>query len=130
LTPKLVKPEELKDYWDYIKSGLGQLLIKDPDQDWIPEDVYYHIKSGKSYCMVGITDGFIDGFFVGYVMQDKTFFAWVAYCQRNLDQGIEILSSFAKQIGCKRIKFGTGRAGWDRLARKHGYKPSIWVKEI
>jgi hypothetical protein len=130
LIPKHLKTEELKEYWPHIKMGLGELLIKDPEQNWIPEDVYYQIKSGQSHCVLGLTDGVIDGFFVGQVLKDGSFFAWVGYCQRDVDSGLKILDSFAKQLNCKKIKFATGRSGWARLAKRHGYKPTIWVKEL
>ena len=130
MIPKVLQAEELDQYWPFIRSGLEDILSKDPDQDWVTDGVYRALKIGRSSCVLGIKDENPVGFFVGYVMTDMSFFAWVGWCKEDTDDGVAILDWYAKSLNCKKIKFATERNGWNVVARKYGYKPTVWVKEL
>lgn len=130
MTPRVIQPEDIKKYWPDIKSGLEKILLKDPVQDWIPEDIYSAIQAKRVICVIGFGEQRVDGFFVGYPMKDGTFFTWVGYVSGDLEEGINHMVSYAKSLNCTQVKFGTGRKGWDRVARKLGFQPSIWTLKI
>lgn len=130
MTPRVLQPTELKNYWPELRYGLEEVLCKTPSAAWIPEDVYSAVQAKKAICVMGMKDEEIEGFFVGYPQTDGTFFVWAVWSAGNLGEGVKHLIDFVKQTKCVRIKFQTDRKGWNRVAQKYGFQPDVWRLEI
>jgi hypothetical protein len=129
VTPKVLQPEELKNYWRDIKPGLEKVLLNTPTASWIPEDVYSAIQNRKAICVLGIEEEEVVGFFVGYP-QANSFFAWAVWSQGDLSEGINHLLWYAKEVGCRKVIFQSDRKGWARVLRKYNAYPHTWVMEV
>lgn len=105
-------------------------MRKTPSATWQVEDVYAAILYKKSVCVIGEENGEIQGFFVGYLQEDKKFFVWAVWAIGGLTEGVKHLKEFCKQANCKGITFQTDRKGWDKVAKKFGFRPSIWTMEL
>lgn len=130
MEPRTLQPAQLLNYWPDIKYGLEEVLRKTPTATWIPEDIYAAIKYGHAVCVLGMNNEDIEGFFVGVPKTDKTFFVWAVWLDGNLQEGVKHLIDFTKKANCTRIAFDTDRKGWERVARKYGFRPKTWIMEI
>ena len=129
MTPKVLKTEELKNYWRDIKPGLEKVLLKTPTADWIPEDVYSAIQNRKAVCVLGLENEEVVGFFIGHKMPNNNFFAWAVWLENDLDEGIARLKNFAKSIGCVNVLFQSDRKGWERVMKNQNARPYTWIME-
>jgi hypothetical protein len=132
MTPNYVPPELVPDVWPLFVDGLQAVQATDSTVEWtLPSvrDALVHEKAFAVICTAGDTQA---GFFIGYPQPDKAFFIWIAHLERGHDlaEGIGHVKDFAKKLGCNRLIFGTNRRGWDRVARKHGFRPSYWEQSI
>jgi hypothetical protein len=114
----LVHPAALRSIWDKVKEGLVQM----PPEDWIPEDVYWHIKAGQAALYVATEGDAFGGFLV--LQRRETEFTglsilhvWLAYNAGDRDvfqAGEATIRQVAAQMGAGRITFGSPRLGWSR----------------
>lgn len=111
-------PAALRSIWDKVKEGLAQM----PPEDWIPEDVYWHIKTGQAALYVA-TDGAEFGGFLVLQRRETEFtglpilHVWLAYNAGGADvfeAGEATIRQAATQMGAHRITFGSPRRGWSR----------------
>lgn len=129
MIPRVLQPEQLKNYWPEIKYGLEEVLRKTPSANWIVEDVYAAILYKRAVCVVGMVNEDLQGFFVARP-QDNGLFVWAVYSEGSLDEGVMHLINYAKAINCKHISFQTDRKGWNKVAKKYGFQPNVWRMEI
>lgn len=129
MTPRVLQPTELKNYWPEIKYGLEEVLKKTPTATWIPEDVYAELLYKRSVCVLGMHNEDLQGFFVAKP-HDNGLFVWAVYSEGSLDEGVKHLVDYAKAVECKNITFTTDRKGWTKVAKKYGFHPAAWRMEI
>jgi hypothetical protein len=127
---EFIPPDNVRQTWPYVRQGLETVLQKSPEQ-WIPEDVYASLMAGKSVLWLLKRDEYCVGFLVGYAKEDE-FHIWCAYGMAGgeLDKWFAILTDIARKGGAKRITFDSWRPGWNRVAKKLGFKPRSWAMEI
>ena len=132
MTPFQIAPDIVDNVWDLIEPGLRSVKQTDSNVEWTIDSVHDALKAGNATAVFGMKDGLPVGFFAGYPQPDKAFFVWIAYLRAGYDlgEGIQMLEDFAKCIGCTRLIFGTNRRGWERVARRYGFRPSYWEKDI
>ena len=113
-----VTGDTLHPAWPYVRRGLEKILERCPDS-WIPEDVYFAIRSGKASLFI-----FPGGFYVAEVLTDpnngsKKLNVWTLYTEPNQEENvrnaiIQSLDTLAAQAGCKATRFVSPRSGWGR----------------
>jgi len=132
MTPYIVKQNEVASLWPIFLPGLHAVIQTDPNVGWTPLGVLDALLKQNAYAVVLTADQTQAGFFMGYPQADGAFFIWIAHLERGYDlgEGIQHVKDFAKKLGCNRIIFGTNRRGWDRVARKHGFRPTYWEQNI
>lgn len=132
MKPYLVSPEEIDRFWSFLAHGLETVKLTDETVEWTLESVNNTAKKGAAYTVLGVKDDVAVGFFMGYPQPDGAFFVWIAHLHLGYDlgEGIDMLASFAKDLGCTRLIFGTNRRGWERIARKYGFRPTYWEKAL
>jgi len=130
MTPSFIHPNNLREWWGFVRPGLIEILNKSPEP-WIPEDVYTDCFTQKSMLWVAQVDARPVGF---AVLQPKgeTLHVWCVYFVEHghMDAGLQHLKDIAKQGGAKTLTFDSWRPGWDRQARKLGFKPRRWFMEV
>jgi len=56
---------------------------------------------------------------------------WCAWTNAKLlDIGMELFLNTVKSSNTKYVTFDSWRKGWDRVAKKYGFRPRTWVKEL
>jgi hypothetical protein len=132
MAPYLVPPEEIDRFWSFLEHGLQAVKETDDTVEWTLESISKTVRSGRACTVLGLKDDVAVGFFVGYPQPDGAFFVWIAHLHTGYDlgEGIDMLAGFAKDLGCTRLVFGTNRRGWERVARKYGFRPTYWEKAI
>jgi len=114
----LIHPDGLRAVWPTVRAGLETM----PKDDWIPEDVFHAVKSGAAALYYGTGDKGYCGFFVlqrllGEFSRDPILHCWLAYNHGDAsvyEAAEEFMRSHAKQIGAKRLTFGSPRPGWGK----------------
>jgi hypothetical protein len=125
---KIVEPHELRQSWGFVRKGLEHILRKSPEW-WIPEDVYAALSGNKANLWLWSEDDKVVGFIVGY-MHGDTFIIWCAYGRlTDIQQAFGDIEAMVKGQ-CSRITFESWRPGWSRVAKKLGFNPRGWVKEL
>jgi hypothetical protein len=125
---RLVEPHNVRQTWWFVRQGLEHILRKSPEW-WIPEDVYTALVENKANLWLWIENDRTVGFVVGYV-NGESFHIWCAYgILTDVGESFRQLEDMVKGQ-CKRITFESWRSGWDRVARKLGFNPRGWVKEL
>jgi hypothetical protein len=132
MAPYLVPTEEIDRFWSFLEHGLQAVKETDDTVEWTLESISKTVRSDRTYTVLGLKDDVAVGFFVGYPQPDGAFFVWIAHLHTGYDlgEGIDMLAGFAKNLGCTRLIFGTNRRGWERVARKYGFRPTYWEKAI
>ena len=126
---EFIPPEQLKTCWGYVRLQLLNILTKSPE-DWIPEDVYYELVSGKALLFLAHGEGQRVG---GAVVRPQrgALLAWAVWGDAgNRVDAMRELRTVAKNLNCKEILFETKRRGWDRVAPKLGFRPRSWIAEV
>ena len=125
---RLVEPTELRNTWRFVRPGLEHILRKSPEW-WIPEDVYTALSENKANLWLWMEANQAKGFVVGYLHGD-TFIIWCAYGKpSDIEKAFQEIEEMVRDK-CKRITFESWRQGWDKVARKLGFSPRGWVKEL
>lgn len=132
MVPFALAPESVDKVWPVLEPGLRSVKETDSNVEWTYDSVRDALKSGRSRAVVVFDNGEPVGFFMGYPQVDGAFFIWAGYLENGFDlgEGFKHVEDFARTLGCNRLIFGTNRRGWERVARKHGFRPSYWEKEI
>jgi hypothetical protein len=125
-----LKPQELRNSWEYIKKGLSTILKKSPEQ-WIPEDIYADCVNGHSHVVLFSEKDKALGFCV-LQKRNTDLHIWCAYSEVSgyLQQAFEKIKTIAKESQLDKITFETWRNGWERKAKHLGFKPRTYYMEI
>ena len=125
-----IEPKDLRNWWNFVKPGLEDILRKSPES-WIPEDVYADCINGRVMLWVFSENNYPVGFVVLAVRGDALH-CWCGWANSvgHFKSAVECVSEIAKAGGSKFVTFESWRSGWERLAPKFGFKPRTWVKEI
>lgn len=129
ITLEWVKPSQIRDTWPAIKEGLKK--IEKSTDAWIVEDIYMAIKMGTCNLHVASIDGEYKGFLI--VQQQENYgviglHIWAAYSNgmdfNILDNSMEQVKEWAKNVEAKKITFSSTRKGWTKQALKLGFQAS------
>jgi|688.fasta_scaffold02677_28 hypothetical protein len=123
-----IQPHELRMYWTFVRKGLQTILSKSPE-DWIPEDVYVDCFNSKALLWAFKQDNRLVGFSV-LQPQGDNLHIWCAYFEHNLEPCWQAIQEIAVVGGARTITFDSHRKGWDQVARKLGFSPRKWIKEL
>lgn len=122
---RYIEPNDLRHIWHLIRPGL--LEVKEASNEaWIPEDVYSDCFAGRA--MLWVTDEF-DGFAV-LQPQGETLHVWCGWGAWMMEDGFNFLFEIARKGGASKMSFDSNRPGWQKLAKKFGFKPRKWVAEV
>ena len=126
----LVNPQELRNWWAFVRPGLDEILRKSPES-WIPEDVYADCMNGRTMLWVFSENEVAVGFAVLEPKGDALH-CWCGWANSvgHFESAVKCVSEIAKAGGSKYVTFESWRSGWNRIAPKYGFKPKSWVKEI
>lgn len=124
MTPYLVKDHQIDVVWPYI-SHLESFASD-------PNNVLRELLEGNARLTILFDDKEIAGFYIGYRQPDNGYFVWVGHLNKGYDlaEGFDHIKNTARNMGCSHIIFGSERRGWERVARKHGFRPSYWEQVI
>lgn len=125
---RIVEPQDIRNHWWFVRQGLEHILRKSPEW-WIPEDVYSALVENRANLWLWIENDHAVGFVVGYI-SGENFHIWCAYgVLTSVSNSFRELENMVKDK-CTRITFESWRPGWDKVARKLGFSPRGWVKEL
>lgn len=127
---RYIQPQELRDWWHWIRPGLDKIKTKSTEP-WIPEDVYADCYSQKSMLWVLSRDNKPIGFVVLQPVSD-TLHVWCAFAYEDdcLLDGWEQIQEIAAQGNATKVSFDSNRRGWEKAARQMGFRPRKWVKDL
>ena len=115
----------IREVWDVVVVGLRE-VVKIIKADWIPEDIYHEVLSGKSFIFMHSSDN--ESFVVlskrkNPYLDSSVLIVDVAYNKTGdaIDQYQPLLEELAKEVGAGYIEFSSPRSGFKRVADKHGY---------
>jgi hypothetical protein len=124
-----VTPPMLHKDWVYIQPELVRLANKTQQEEWIPEDIYADIRSGRSFCY---TVSFADepmGFFILQPQGPRLLLHIVCmlrsapreFRRRVMNEGICYIRQLAIQGGYKTVTAFSRRIGALRYFEKFGF---------
>lgn len=123
-----IPKDQLRSHWDYIRHGLDIVRSKG-HTEYIPEDVYCDCYEQRSMLFMGIIDNKPVGFVVLQPIGNRLH-VWAAWSLLNdealFTQAFQEIQQIAKQGGKTKVTFNSERRGWERKARKMGFKPQTW----
>ena len=125
-----IQPQELKGWWQFVRPGLETILKKSPE-DWIVEDVYAQCFCKNALLWVFVEENKPLGFAV-LVVRPESVHVWCLWAavRDRMREGSEIFWQTLREGNIKKVTFESHRKGWDKIARKYGFSPRTWVKEL
>ena len=135
VTFQWIEPTKLRDVWPIVRKGLEETISKAPG-GWIPEDIYSEVLTGQAVLHLGIVEDHCRGFIVSKTLEGirgKTLLIWVLYSDWNgrniLQDNMDEVSAWARNIGANRIQFQSPRRGWERVAESLGFHQTQVIYE-
>lgn len=132
---EFVAPEGLRAVWGLVRSGLEIVQLR-TSADWLPEDVYTHLKGGTAQLFVAKRWNRPVGFVVLTITLNpfsgnRTALIWICYTAEEgvVDELLPTVEKLCKEAGAVRISFQSPRRGWQRRLAKHGFKLREFVFE-
>ena len=130
-----VGPGDTKGAWPFVRKGLEIVKAK-TNAEWIPEDVYVHIRSGSASLFVATRWKRPVGFVivtmtVNPFTGDKTAILWVCYTNERgvVDELLPQVEAMAWDAGCAVVSFQSPRRAWKRRLAGQGYELREYVFE-
>lgn len=121
----------LHPVWPWVRAGLERVLLKS-SEDWIPEDVYHHLKAGRASLHIAKEGEQNLGFLIVELVPSifnpdkKRLNVWICYADPTLgehyaDALIHAPETIAKLDDIAKF-FGVtwrlhGRKGWERVLK-------------
>lgn len=127
-----VAPADLGQVWATIRPGL-EITAKKAPGGWLPEDVYMQIKTGDAVLHTAIVDSYYKGFLVSKTMdtlEGRKLLLWICHIEDDLlDDNLEQVKEWAKNIGAVKIQYISPRIGWKKRGPKLGFGPTMTIYE-
>lgn len=117
-------PEQLNNYWPWIRYGLAKVLERNKDT-WLPEEIYHGIKVGSCHVLVAQCGKGLVGFMV-VELHGNTVHLWACYNiggTNVLYKLYPVAVEMFKSVGANRITMSSSRPGWAKLAKRFGLTP-------
>jgi hypothetical protein len=124
MTPYLIQKHKIDTVWPHIRH-LEQFACD-------PQNILRELKEGNATLIILMDDKALAGFYIGYRQPDEGYFVWVGHLNKGYDlkEGFDHIRNTARDMGCTHVIFGSERKGWERVARKHGFRPSYWEQKV
>ena len=124
-----IHPQELHAWWPRVRDDLDACRVQSTDDVWM-EDVYSAIQGNRAWLYVAEDER---NPYLGCLVlevcaepfsQKRHLHVWMANGGRNdiLVEGAPLVEDIARQAGLGEIRFRANRLGFERLAKKAGYK--------
>lgn len=116
---KALTPAGVRAKWDWIRSGLAAVINR-AGSDFVPEDVYHEVMSGRSTVMVQEDER---GDELGFVVVNRVqyphkavLFVWAMFGQfeQAEEKTLAELDDLARSINANEIECRSRRRGWAR----------------
>lgn len=113
---------DIRKEWDWVKIGVGEILLQHPTLTYRPEDIYASCIVGESHLITVEKSKFVvlkistDEFSL-----DKTLFMWLCWVApeirsgENMKEYMEYFMALARKEGCKYLETGTTTKALGRL---------------
>ena len=123
-----IQPNDIKQYWSQIKPSLNDMANQ--SGEWIVEDAYVDLVTGKAQLYLAIQDSYFKGYFITQNLCN-ILHIWAVYGENTnlFEEGMEAIKQLAIKQNLHKITFSSVRRGWDKIAPKLGFKPKTWVYE-
>jgi hypothetical protein len=117
---------DIRDVWDIIVDGLREVAQK-TDAEWRPEDIYHSVLSGKSFLFMDSSDPqsfVVLSEYAHPYLSSRVLVVDIAYNKTGdaIDRYQAEMEEIAKEAGAKYLEFSSPRAGFKRVADRHGYE--------
>ncbi len=126
---KEIPAGDIRGLWKNLRPSLEEISI--PAGDWIPEDIYCELVSGKAVLYMGYDKDLFQGYLITKVL-GNSLYVWVAYGVSNgvFVKTMPAVVELCQEMRIKKVFFGSVRRGWEKLAPKLGFKPKVWEMAI
>jgi hypothetical protein len=118
----------IRDYWDWAKTGLEEILAENAQLTFIPEDVFASCVSGQAHFWVAPEGFVITSREVDEFTNDQTFLFWLAWAEERGQSCVIKYYSFFEQVardaGYKKIEVRTAVNALEPYLLTEG-----WTKE-
>lgn len=127
-----IPAELLHDAWPKVRTGLERVALKGKE-NWLPEDVYTHLRTKQASLHYGFEGERRIGFFIVEPIKEtfthETLLnVWCLFAcaedggnfaevLRFRDEAVAEIDRLAKSMGIKRIRL-SGRKGWARVLKE------------
>lgn len=126
--------------WKYYVPGV-EAILNNSGNDTNLEKIYNDVMSGKLLLWVGFVNGAYAGFVTTsfHIVPMKGKFLWIVHTYKKIKvsstfllRGLLYLEGFAKDAGCRGIKFYAKEKPWQEKLVRIGYEPGYveYIKNI
>lgn len=132
---RVVAPVDLHRHWSMVRQGLLRCAMKGGGE-YLPEDAYHGIKAGTLTLFLIVASGCEIGFAILRREEEPSgvvLFVWALWCERGAGARheaaiTEALRAKAGEVGARRLKMWSGRAGWARRGWREVTR--VWEQEV
>lgn len=123
-----VPSNDLDTYYDIIVEGLHKVIDKGECVGWTIYSLYHELKLESSTLYIAFEEEKYVGFIVltegTETNSDSYWYAWIVYSVsgHGAAKFLPILEDMAIAAGHAKLRFGTTRVGWIRVAPKFGFE--------
>ena len=117
---------DIRKEWDWVKVGVKEILIGQPQLTYRPEDVYAECVSGNATLFVLGKNFAITTVYLDKYTDDKIFLGWLTWGKniQNAHKYVHFFEKIARDCGCVYME---GRTSIDRLGEY--YLENDWKLE-
>ena len=117
---------DIRKEWDWVKVGVKEILIDQPQLTYRPEDVYAECVSGNATLFVLGKNFAITTVYLDKYTDDKIFLGWLTWGKniQNAHKYVHFFEKVARDCGCVYME---GRTSIDRLGEY--YLENDWKLE-
>ena len=117
---------DIRKEWDWVKVGVKEILIDQPQLTYRPEDVYAECVNGNATLFVLGKNFAITTVYLDKYTDDKIFLGWLTWGKnmQNCHRLVHFFEKIARDCGCVYME---GRTSIDRLGEY--YLENDWKLE-
>ena len=117
---------DIRKEWDWVKVGVKEILIDQPQLTYRPEDVYAECVNGNATLFVLGKNFAITTVYLDKYTDDKIFLGWLTWGKniQNAHKYVHFFEKVARDCGCVYME---GRTSIDRLGEY--YLENDWKLE-